>query len=474
MLDHSVTLILTFLCQVCQLLVLWALFQTWRSILRGPQATKKRRQRSTGLTEPPPCPGCQAELGAQKQEVALPKPPPRIEQKRGRPREVDTNSQHCPRRECRYYGWPGLGNIRANGHPGGGRWRQLECVVCGKCFMETSNTPFFGKRVAAETIGQALKALAEGLSIRATARVFEVDPNTIETWLSQAAEHLEAVSHFLIHDLHLTQVQVDELWALLGKHDPQERHQNVKRNRAVRWVWAGIDPVSKLLLACVVGDRSLETAQLLIHLIAALLALDCIPLFMSDQWAPYATALLTHFGHWVPTPRRYSRGRPPKPRWQPLPALQYAQVVKHRVKGRVVAVSHRVVYGSLETIEATLKLSGVGSVINTAFIERLNLSIRQGVAALRRKVSSLAKTEDGLRNQLSLWQAYYNFCLPHSALRLPLPEPLPTKGNGSPQRWLQRTPAMAADLTDRIWRLEELLLFRVPPWPPIQSAEAVT
>jgi len=150
------------------------------------------------------------------------------------------------------------------------------------------------------------------------------------------------------------------------------------------------------------------------------------------------------------------------------------QVVKQRVQGRVVAVSHRVVYGSLETIEATLKLSGVGTVINTAFVERLNLSIRQGVAALRRKVSSLAKTEDGLRNQLSLWRAYYNFCLPHSALRLPLPEPLPPKGNGSPQRWQQRTPTMAADLTDRIWRLEELLLFRVPPWPPIQSAEAMT
>jgi IS1 family transposase len=337
--------------------------------------------------------------------------------------------------------------------------------------METTNTIFYGKRVPAKTIWQALKALAEGLDLRATARVFEVDPNTIETWLRQAAEHMEAVSHCLIHDLQLTQVQVDELWALLGRQDRAEPSQNAKRSRAVRWVWVGIDPVSKLMLACVVGGRSVETAQLLTHLIVGLLAPGCMPLFMSDQWAPYATALLTHFGHWVPIPRRHSRGRPPKPRWQPLPGLQYAQVVKHRVKGRVVGVSWRVVYGSLETIEAILKQSGVGKVINTAFIERLNLSIRQGVAALGRKVTSLAKTDDGLRNQLSLWRAYYNFCLPHSTLRLLLPEPQPTKGNGSPIKWQLRTPAMAANLTDRVWRMEELLLFRVPPWPPAQPAE---
>lgn len=96
------------------------------------------------------------------------------------------------------------------------------------------------------------------------------------------------------------------------------------------------------------------------------------------------------------------------------------------------------------------------------------------MAALGRKVISLAKTDDGLRAQLSLWRAYYNFCLPHSALRLPLPGPLPTKGNGSPKKWQQRTPAMAAGSTDRIWHMEQLLLFRVPPWPSAQPAQTAT
>lgn len=129
-------------------------------------------------------------------------------------------------------------------------------------------------------------------------------------------------------------------------------------------------------------------------------------------------------------------------------------------------------YGSLETIEVILENSGVGKVINTAFIERLNLSIRQGVGALGRKVACLAKTDGGLKNRLLLWQAYYNFCLPHVALRQLLPEPQPTKGNGSPRKWQQRTPTMAAGVTDHIWRMEELLLLPIPSRPQTARAAA--
>lgn len=422
---------------------------------------KKQRRRSAifnAPTQQPPCPLCQAAEGQPAEPLS---PPPVIEQQRGRPREVDTSHRYCPNEECRYHGWVGRGNIRANGHPNGGRWRQLECMVCNKTFMETTGTMFYGKRVLPETIWRALKALAEGLGIRSTARVFDVDPNTIESWLREAAEHMEAVSRYLIHDLHLTQVQVDELWALLGRQDVDSQSQQKQRGK--RWVWVGIDPLSKLMLAFVVGDHSLGCAQLLIHAITSLLAPGCIPLFMSDQWASYVTALLTHFGHWVPIPRRYPRGRPPKPRWLPLPKLQYAQVVKNRVKGRVVSIHSRVVYGGLERIEAILESSGLGKVVNTAFIERLNLSLRQSVGALGRKVICLAKTDGGLTARLSLRQAYYNFCLPHVALRQLLPEPQPTKGNGSPRKWQQRTPAIAAGVTDHIWQMEELLLLPIPP-----------
>jgi len=96
---------------------------------------------------------------------------------------------------------------------------------------------------------------------------------------------------------------------------------------------------------------------------------------------------------------------------------------------------------------------------------RINSTIRQHVAAVGRRVTTLCKHEAGLRQQLMLYQVYYNFCLPHASLRQPLPQPLPTHGTGSAKCWQAQTPAMAAGLTDHVWTLREGLLFRVPPWP---------
>jgi hypothetical protein len=121
-----------------------------------------------------------------------------------------------------------------------------------------------------------------------------------------------------------------------------------------------------------------------------------------------------------------------------------------------------VVFGTLEAVEQVL--SACGWKINTAFIERLNLDIRHHVAAVGRRVRTLCKGENGLHHQLSLYQSYYNFCLPHSSLRQLLPLPEPTHGSGSAKRWQSRTPAMAAGLTDHVWTLRAVLLFRVPPW----------
>jgi IS1 family transposase/transposase-like protein len=456
MLDHSAPSILPFLLTVfCYLIITLPLLLIWLPELMQWRSSALQKTLPNGPTKAPYCPACEANEAETRSEHR--DPPPRIKQQQGRPREVDTSNHYCPDENCCYYGWVDRGNIRANGHPNSGRWRQLECTVCSGFFMETTGTIFFGKPTLPKTIWRALKALAEGLGIRATARVFDVDPNTVEDWLCQAAEHMEAVSRYLLHDLQLSQIQIDELWALLGRRDPDE-------SKGKRWVWVGTDPDSKLWLASMVGDRTQDCAQLLIHAIHHLLAPGCVPVFLSDQWSAYVSALLTHFGQWVSVPRRHRLGRPPKPRWRPLPDLHYAQLVKKREKGRVVSTSHRIIYGSLEKVEEILQGSGAGQVINTAFIERLNLTIRQHVAALARKVIHLAKTETGLDNQLKLSQGYYNFCLPHTALRLPLPEPQPTKGSGSAKKWQQRSPAVAANVTNQIWKLEELLLFRAPPW----------
>jgi hypothetical protein len=151
----------------------------------------------------------------------------------------------------------------------------------------------------------------------------------------------------------------------------------------------------------------------------------------------------------------------------PLPELLYAQVVKRYRRRRLACVSHRVVFGTREAVKQALAAQDWQ--INTAFIERVHLTIRQHVAAVGRRVMTLCKGADGLRHQLALYQIYDNFCLPHASLRQPLPEPEPTHGSGSAKRWRPRTPAMAAGLTDHVWTLRAVLLFRVPPWPQPQS-----
>jgi IS1 family transposase len=233
--------------------------------------------------------------------------------------------------------------------------------------------------------------------------------------------------------------------------------------RAPQWVWVAMDPESKLLLALDVGDRTLAMAQRVVHHVAQVLAPDCAPLFLTDGFREYLTALLTHYGQWVQPPRRQAQGPRPKPRWMPQPQLLYAQVIKTVRQRRLVAVQHRVVFGSLEAINHVL--APLGWQINTAFVERLNLTIWQHVAAVGRRVSTLCKGEDGLRQQLAIFHCYYNFCLPHASLRQPLPPPELTNGTGSATQWRPCTPAMAAGLTDHVWTLREVLLYRVPPWP---------
>ena len=176
-----------------------------------------------GLTRQPHCDACVQDVTLCHEPPCT--PPPRLISIRGRRRQVDTAHHFCPDPNCRYGGWTGLGNISANGHPSGGPWRQLHCRRCGGYLLETQGTPLHGKRVSPDTLVWAIAALAEGLGIRAVARVFEVDPNTVLLWLVEAADHLEAFSRHFLSDVHVDQLQLDELFALLSavRHPRQSR-----------------------------------------------------------------------------------------------------------------------------------------------------------------------------------------------------------------------------------------------------------
>ena len=310
----------------------------------------------------------------------------------------------------------------------------------------------------------AMRALAEGNSLRGTGRIIGVDKDTVCTWLDRAGCHCQAVTTYLFDQLHITECQLDELWSFVGK---KEAHltpaEKVLALYGDAWVWIAFAVPCRLVAAFVVGKRCQANAD---RLIERFNAVSCgfIPFFTSDQLPEYAHALLKGYG--VPEvlieiPGK--RGRKPKPKLLPPSNLHYAQIVKHRSNGRVIDVTTRIICGDEEAIQARLDLSPASQTINTSYVERNNLTCWQCNGRLSRKVLSFSKKLSWMEKHLWLTFAYYHFVLPHASLARPLPQPQPTRGTGSLKKWQSVTPAMAAGITDHVWSMEELLSYRVPP-----------
>jgi len=222
-------------------------------------------------------------------------------------------------------------------------------------------------------------------------------------------------------------------------------------------------PVWKLVPAWVVGKRTLGNAKLLVKRLHSTTD-GHIPLFTSDDLPHYANALLDEYGLMVTPPRKPGPGRPPLPRKVPPEDLLYAVVVKRRENGHLEEVSTHIVYGTPEQIATAIEASPVSATISTYGVERNNLTIRQHSRRVSRRVNAFSKARDYLEDQLTLSFAYYHYVIPHRGLRQRLEPPVATKGlKGSPKKWRERTPAMAAGFTDHIWTMDELLSFRVPP-----------
>ena len=266
---------------VCVFLMLCGLWPNDAASPHQPIVPTKpsRRKRSkepqpfAGLTQRPPCALCERE--ATHAHEPPPAPPEPMPPTHRRPRTIDTSQHFCPHGGCRYRGWLGRGNLRANGHPNGGPWRQFQCTACEGYFPEHHGTIFHGKQVAVERMVHVLACLAEGLGIRATARVFEVAPNTVLAWLVEAAEHLRAFSRYFLCDVHVEQLQLDELYAVLrdlkaGAISDDEAIERLERSR--NWVWTAMDPKSKLLVVVDVGTRTLAMAQRVVHQLVQVLA----------------------------------------------------------------------------------------------------------------------------------------------------------------------------------------------------------
>lgn len=323
-------------------------------------------------------------------------------------------------------------------------------------------TAYFELDAAPAIFETAIRALAEGNSLRATARIVQIDKDTACDWLDRAAHHCRHVMLYLWHDLHITECQLDELWSFVHtKQDNLAVAKLICDSYGDAWVWVAFAPQGRLVVAFVVGKRTQANAILLLKRVGHVTD-DHIPLFTSDQLPEYRTALLEVYGQWVQPPRQGTRGRFPYPRRVPDPDLLYAQVVKERERGQVVSVSTKVVFGTPEAVTAVLTASAASAAINTSFVERHNLTLRQHNRRLTRKTNAFSKELPWLEKQLWLALAYYHLVLPHASLRRELSVVEPTRGSGSPRRWQAVTPAMAAGLTDHIWSTAELLAYRVP------------
>jgi transposase-like protein/IS1 family transposase len=374
---------------------------------------------------------------------------------------MDWESLYCPNRCCRYYGIPfQQGLLVKNGTDHG--QPQALCKACGSSVSMRYGTAYYQLNADPLIFETAVRALAEGNSLRATGRIVQVDKDTACDWLNRAGQQCRLVMLYFWRNLHITECQLDELWSFV--HTKEANLPCAKlydETYGDAWVWVAFAPIWHLVVAFAVGKRTQENANLLVERVAVV-SDGHVPFFTSDQLAEYPPALLHTYGTWQQPPRNGTRGRFPSPRRVPAPDLLYAQVVKKREQGRVVEVQSRVVFGSVDQVEALLTASPVSQTINTSFVERDNLTMRQSNRRLTRRSNGFSKDLTWFEKQLWLSLAYYHFALPHHSLRRALPEPQPTRGSGTYKDWQPVTPAMAAGITEHVWTTSELLSYRVP------------
>lgn len=168
------------------------------------------------------------------------------------------------------------------------------------------------------------------------------------------------------------------------------------------------------------------------------------PAISSDGNDSYPEAMLETWGR---LPEYTGRGRPPT-RKQPQPEWKCLQVTKHRSGGRLIRVTHKVVYGDPNEVPNFMGM-------NTAYVERTNLTSRQMNGRMVRKTLSFSKEKEMLKASCALEDVVYNLTRPVKSLRLEV--------NSDPRQWVHRSPAMAAGITDHIWTIGEIMMMLVVP-----------
>ena len=336
-------------------------------------------------------------------------------------------SLSCTNRECPPSGKAASGRIVRHGfyQTKFGKRRRYRCRTCRKTFCANTGTPYHRLQHRRATFDEVAALSVEGLNKSAIARVKRIAWNTVDRWLERAADSCHRFNDRSITGLVVEELQADEIRTILGgKQQPI-------------WVFASIDVWSRLWPSTVVGRRSYRNTLTLFRDVAKRMNLGRLPLIATDGFEFYEKVVRRVFG----------------------PACLYGQVIKTRRNDRVVRVERRTRIGAAWRWEQAWREGEDSAKLNTSFIERLNLTIRQGSAYLFRRTLCYARRRERLEAHLELLRCYYNFVRPHRALKF---------GREV------RTPAIQAGLTKRRLTLREIFSSTIVllAWEKVKSVLA--
>jgi len=393
------------------------------------------------------CPGCRAALA----EGALPPaecphdPPLPWAQRKGRggkKKSISTVGYFCPNPSCEYYGIFDEAVHALVGFGCHGKRETIQnlcCQACRRKFSSRKHTVLYRLKTHSKIVCVALHFLVLGMDASALEEVMEIGESTLRTWLCRSGDQGRKLHDRFLIGLELVHIQLDELWG------------HVKRAGHDIWVWTVCDARTKLIPVIQLGPRDQAMAYGVVHELKTRLRASCVPVCSSDDLKHYFYALTAHFGEWVPVEGQK------KLVWMVLPAFLYAQVIKYWDWLRVVDIEQRQIWGLPADYRARLKAAGLSGNINTAFVERANLTIRECVSKLARRTWGTAQYASELGEHLEWWRAYYHFSRCHESLRIELSKPITRKDKQRPIQYRRVTPAMAAGLTGRRWSVLELL-----------------
>ena len=313
---------------------------------------------------------------------------------------------------------------------------RFRCRTCGHTFAATQGTVFHRLKTDKKTVETVLTLLALGCPPQAIVAAFGLDERTLKSWQKKAGEHCQRVHEALVQTPQdLQQVQADEIRVKL-------------QARLVLWMAMAICVPTRLWLGGMVGaHRDKYFLRALAQKVRACAALRPL-LLLTDGFGGYKQAWQQAFRQPLHT------GQVGRPLLLPWPQVAFGQIIKWREAGRVLGIRVCSLGGAVSQIRA---LVPPGQVLNTAYIERLNATFRARLCCLCRRTRALARHQTTLTQGMYLVGCVYNFCTFHKSLR--------QKHREGSRKWRERTPAMAAGLTDQRWSVGDLLAYRVAPPP---------